>query len=147
MDYVFPPYYLGDDCMVSAAQKVKEVVSIPVVACGNITPENGERILARGDADLIAIGRGLIADPALVNRLREGRSLDVRCCIPCNQLRTGNAFYGRAIGCAVSREVGREGGRDIRAPDAPRRIVVTRAGPAGMEFARVAGARGHRVDV
>src|SRR5690625_3344827 len=39
MDYVFPPYYLGDDCMVSAAQKVKEVVSIPVVACGNITPE------------------------------------------------------------------------------------------------------------
>src|SRR5699024_12881431 len=62
---------LGDDCMVSAAQKVKEVVSIPVVACGNITPENGERILARGDADLIAIGRGLIADPELVNKLRE----------------------------------------------------------------------------
>src|SRR5690625_7748932 len=91
MDSVFPPYYLGDDCMVSAAQKVKEVVSIPVVACGNITPENGERILARGDADLIAIGRGLIADPELVNKLREGRALDVRPCIRCNQLCTGRS--------------------------------------------------------
>lgn len=147
MDYVFPPYYLGDDCMVSAAQKVKEVVSIPVVACGNITPENGERILARGDADLIAIGRGLIADPELVNKLREGRALDVRPCIRCNQLCTGNAFFGRAIGCAVNPEVGREGDRGIRAADDPRRIVVIGAGPAGMEFARVAGARGHRVDV
>lgn len=147
MDYVFPPYYLGDDCMVSAAQKVKDVVSIPVAACGNITPESGERILAGGGADLIAIGRGLIADPDLVRKLREGRPQDVRPCIRCNQLCTGNAFFGKAIGCAVNPEVGYEGVREIRPTDSPRRIVMIGAGPAGLEVARVAGGRGHRVDV
>lgn len=147
MDFVFPPYYLGDDCMVSAARRLKDVLTIPVAACGNITPENGERILARGDADLIAIGRGLIADPDIVRKLRAGRPQDVRPCIRCNQLCTGNAFFGKAIGCAVNPEVGYEGVRVIEPTDAPRRIAVLGAGPAGLELARVAGARGHRVDV
>src|SRR5690625_4759366 len=62
MDYVFPPYYLGDDCMVSAAQKVKEVVSIPVVACGNITPENGERSEERRVGKAGRAGCGAVRD-------------------------------------------------------------------------------------
>lgn len=147
MDYVFPPYYLGDDCMVSAAERVRDVVSIPVAACGNITPESGEQILARGGADLIAIGRGLIADPDLVRKLREGRPEDVRPCIRCNQLCTGNAFFGKAIGCAVNPEVGYEGERVIRPAEQRKHVVVIGAGPAGLEVARVAGGRGHRVDV
>ena len=57
------------------------------------------------------IGRGLIADPDLVAKLREGRPEDVRPCIRCNQLCTGNAFFGKAIGCAVNPEVGYEGVR------------------------------------
>lgn len=147
MDYVFPPYYLGDDCMLSAAQMVKQAVSIPVGACGNITPESGEEILARGDADLIVIGRGLIADPDIVSKLRENRPEDVRPCIRCNQLCTGNAFFGKAIGCAVNPEVGYEAVRIITPTDTPKRITVIGAGPAGLEFARVAGLRGHTVDV
>ncbi len=147
MDYVFPPYYLGDDCMVDAAKRVKDVVSIPVGACGNITPDSGEAILQRGDANLIVIGRGLIADPDLVAKLREGRPEDVRPCIRCNQLCTGNAFFGKAIGCAVNPEVGYEGVRVITPTDAPRRIAIIGAGPAGLEAARVAGGRGHTVDV
>lgn len=148
MDYVFPPYYLGDDCMVSAAELCKQVLSIPVVACGNITPANGEKILARGGADLIAIGRGLIADPDLVRKLEAGEAERVRPCIRCNQLCTGNAFGGKALGCAVNPQVGREADAQLLSvTPRPKRIAIVGAGPAGLEAARVAGLRGHRVDV
>ncbi|MCB0913152.1 MAG: FAD-dependent oxidoreductase, partial [Propionibacteriaceae bacterium] len=147
MDYVFPPYYLGDDCMVSAAESVKPVVSIPVAACGNITPANGEAILARGAADMIGIGRGLIADPDIITKIRMGRPDRVRPCIRCNQLCTGNAFNGKAIGCAVNPEVAHELDRVITPSGTPKRILVAGGGPAGLEVARVAGLRGHTVDV
>lgn len=147
MDYVFPPYYLGDDCMVSAAESVKPVVSIPVAACGNITAVNGEAILARGAADMIGIGRGLIADPHIITKIRAGRSDRIRPCIRCNQLCTGNAFGGKAIGCAVNPQVAHELDRVITPTATPKRIAIVGAGPAGLEAARVAGLRGHTVDV
>ncbi|HEY3338467.1 MAG TPA: NAD(P)/FAD-dependent oxidoreductase [Propionicimonas sp.] len=147
MDYVFPPYYLGDDCMASAAESVKAVVSIPVVACGNITPANGESILARGGADMIGIGRGLIADPDIIVKIEAGRPDRIRPCIRCNQLCTGNAFNGKAIGCAVNPQVAHELDRLITPAATPKRIAVVGAGPAGLEVARVAGLRGHTVDV
>ncbi len=147
MDYVFPPYYLGDDCMVSAAEAVKPVVSIPVAACGNITPSSGEKILARGAADMIGIGRGLIADPYIIRKIEAGQAARIRPCIRCNQLCTGNAFNGKAIGCAVNPEVAHEADRVLTRTDAPKRIVIVGAGPAGLEAARVAGLRGHTVDV
>lgn len=149
MDYVFPPYYLGDAPMWEAAAKVKEVVSIPVAACGSLTPEIGDQLLADGKADLIAMGRPLIADPEIVAKLRAGRREDIRPCIRCNQLCTGNAFFGLPIGCAVNPEVGYERERVIVPGSVaePKRIAVIGAGPAGLEFARVAGTRGHVVDV
>lgn len=147
MDYVFPPYYLGDDCMVSAAEAVKPVVSIPVAACGNITVDNGERILARGAADMIGVGRGLIADPHIIRKIEAGQPDRIRPCIRCNQLCTGNAFNGKPIGCAVNPEVAREAERVITPTDSPRKIAIVGAGPAGLEAARVAGLRGHTVDV
>ncbi|MDO5501110.1 MAG: tRNA-dihydrouridine synthase, partial [Propionibacteriaceae bacterium] len=147
MDYVFPPYYLGDDCMVSAAETMKPHVTIPVAACGNITPESGEAILARGGADMIGIGRGLIADPEIINKIKAGQAKRIRPCIRCNQLCTGNAFMGKAIGCAVNPEVAHEHEWALTPASKPKRCVVVGAGPAGLEFARVAGLRGHTVEV
>lgn len=147
MDYVFPPYYLGDDCMVSAAEQVKPVVSIPVAACGNITPVSGEAILARGAADMIGIGRGLIADPHIIRKIKAGQADRIRPCIRCNQLCTGNAFNGKAIGCAVNPEVSHEADRVITRAGTPKRVLIVGAGPAGLEAARVAGLRGHTVEV
>lgn len=147
MDYVFPPYYLGDACMVPAARALKDVLSIPVMAVGNITPEDGERILADGDADFIGIGRGLIADPDLVNKLTDGHREDIRPCIRCNSMCVGNAFYALPLGCAVNPQVGQERERVITLSERPRRVVVVGAGPGGLEAARVAGLRGHTVDV
>ncbi len=147
MDYVFPPYYLGDDCMVSAAESIKPNVSIPVAACGNITPANGDAILARGAADMIGIGRGLIADPDIITKIKAGRPDRIRPCIRCNQLCTGNVFNGAPIGCAVNPQVAHELDRVITPAPSPKRIVIVGAGPAGLEAARVAGLRGHNVDV
>ncbi|MHA6524790.1 oxidoreductase [Tessaracoccus sp. G1721] len=147
MDYVFPPYYLGDNCMVSAAESVKPHVGIPVAACGNITPANGEELLARGVADMIGIGRGLIADPDIIVKIKAGEESRIRPCIRCNQLCTGNAFNGKALGCAVNPEVSHEHEWRITRTDTPRRIAIVGAGPAGLEAARVAGLRGHTVDV
>lgn len=147
MDYVFPPYYLGDACMVGAAQVLKEVLTIPVMAVGNLTPENAEAVLAAGDADFVGIGRGLIADPEWAGKLAAGRREDVRPCIRCNAMCVGNAFFALPLGCAVNAQVGMELERQVTPADEPRHVVVVGGGPAGLEAARVAGLRGHTVDV
>ena len=147
MDYVFPPYYLGDNCMVNAAAEIKPFTSIPVVAAGNITPDNGETLLREGVTDLVGIGRGLIADPEIVNKITAGHADRIRPCIRCNQLCVGNAFAGKPLACAVNPQVGRESLGGIEPAVTPKRIAIIGAGPAGLEAARVAGLRGHTVDV
>ncbi|WP_421742981.1 FAD-dependent oxidoreductase [Cellulomonas sp.] len=147
MDWVFPPYYLGDACMVPSARDMKAVVSIPVMAVGNLTPENAEGVLAAGDADFVGIGRGLIADPEWVTKLADGRRDDIRPCIRCNQLCIGAIFTGATIGCAVNPTAGYELERALVPAAVPKRIAVVGGGPAGLEAARVAALRGHAVDV
>ncbi|MCR6689023.1 FAD-dependent oxidoreductase [Cellulomonas sp.] len=147
MDYVFPPYYLGDACMVPAARAMKDVLTIPVMAVGNLTPENAQAALEAGDADFVGIGRGLIADPQWAGKLAAGRREDIRPCIRCNQLCVGNAFFALPLGCAVNPQVGFERERALTPVDAPRRVAVVGGGPAGLEAARVAAARGHDVDL
>jgi NADPH-dependent 2,4-dienoyl-CoA reductase/sulfur reductase-like enzyme len=147
MDYVFPPYYLGDACMAPAAKALKEVLSIPVMAVGNLTPENAEAVIAAGEADFAGIGRGLIADPEWANKLRAGRRGDVRPCIRCNAMCVGHAFFAEALGCAVNPQVGFERERVISISARPKRVVVVGGGPGGLEAARVAAQRGHTVDL
>lgn len=147
MDYVFPPYYLGDGCMVSAAEALKEVVSIPVVACGNLDPDTAVRVLNEGKADIAGVGRGLIADPEWVNKLAQGRREDIRPCIRCNAMCVGNAFFALPLGCAVNPQVGLERERVITPAPVSKHVVVVGGGPGGLEAARVAGLRGHQVDL
>ncbi len=147
MDWVFPPYYLGDECMVPSAVAMKQVVSIPVMAVGNLNPESAERVLAAGEAEFVGVGRGLIADPEWVAKLADGRRDDIRPCIRCNQMCIGAIFTGATIGCAVNPAAGHEVERAVTVAATPKHVAVVGGGPAGLEAARVAALRGHTVDV
>ncbi len=129
---------------VGAAAAVKAVVDVPVMAVGRIhDPALAERILAEGRADLIAMARPLLADPEIVAKLESGRAVEIRRCISCQNC-IDSMETGR-MSCAVNARTGRE--EEIRlTPASPsKRVVVVGGGPGGLEAARVAARRGHRV--
>jgi 2,4-dienoyl-CoA reductase (NADPH2) len=135
----------GEEVNVGAAAAVKQVVDVPVIAVGRIhDPVRAERILAEGRADFIAMGRPLLADPDLPRKLRSGQAHRVRKCISCENCI--DAMEQRfSVDCAVNPRTGKE--RELAAPRTGRakRVLVIGGGPAGLEAARVAAERGHRV--
>ena len=135
----------GDELNVGAAAAVKQVVDVPVIAVGRIhDPVRAEKILADGRADFVAMGRPLLADPNLAHKLQSGQAHRVRKCISCENCI--DAMEQRfSVDCAVNPRTGKE--RELAAPRAAhaKRVVVIGGGPAGLEAARVAAERGHRV--
>jgi 2,4-dienoyl-CoA reductase (NADPH2) len=130
------------------AATVRRELGVPVIAMGRLTPEAADQALADGAADVIAMGRPLIADPDLPNKLRDGRRDRVRPCA--YQYRCiGAIFLNDPVGCAVNPDAGEEHlAAARRAPAAaPRRVVVVGGGPAGLECARRLAERGHRVEL
>lgn len=112
------------------------------------TPANGERVIASGQADLVSLVRAQIADPELANKAAAGRAADIRPCINCNQECIGRRLREYWISCLVNPSAGREFAWDeaeFGRSERPGRVLVVGGGPAGMEAARVAAARGHRV--
>ena len=141
-----PPMAIPRGCHAELAGEIKKAVHIPVIAVGRINdPLLAEQILEEGKADLIAMGRALIADPALPLKAREGRFEEIRKCLACNHCRKRVIQMNRTLRCAVNAQAGRE--RDSRIVPSPqsRKVLVIGGGPAGMEAARVMALRGHRV--
>ncbi len=133
--------------LVPFAAAIKAVVEVPVIAVGKIhDPLLAERILAQGKADLIAVGRGLIADPEWALKAAEGRLDDIRPCLTCNRPEChGRILRQLDMGCVVNASVGRESMFRLSPAHTPRKILVAGGGPAALEVARVAALRGHRV--
>jgi len=129
---------------VAFAEGIKRRVDIPVIAVGRIEPDEADALIAREGADFVAMARKLLADPELPNKLADGRPEDVRPCIYCYSC-VGNIFLNEATGCAVNPATGREREFAIEAAATAKRVLVIGGGPAGMEVARVAALRGHRV--
>ena len=132
------------------AAALKRVVTNAVVQAESHirTPEAAEAVLAAGEADLVSIVRGQIADPHLVAKARADRADDVRPCISCNQLCWGRRSRDYWISCLINPSAGREfqwdGDRFVTS-DAPGSVLVVGGGPAGLEAARASAERGHRV--
>jgi len=127
--------------------EIKKAVSIPVIAVGVIRePQVAEDILTAGDADFIALGRALIADPEWPNKAQAGKVESIRRCIGCNECVIARHVADAPLRCSLNATVG-------RAPEAcqleravtPKRVLVIGGGPAGMEAARVAALCGHKV--
>ncbi|HEX2285428.1 MAG TPA: NAD(P)/FAD-dependent oxidoreductase [Mycobacterium sp.] len=135
----------GDALNVGAAAAVKQVVDVPVIAVGRIhDPDLAEQILAEGRADFIAMGRPMLADHELPNKIATGQSSRVRKCISCENCI--DAMEQRfSVDCAVNPRTGKERELAVIPASHPKRVVVIGSGPAGMEAARVAAERGHRV--
>jgi 2,4-dienoyl-CoA reductase-like NADH-dependent reductase (Old Yellow Enzyme family)/thioredoxin reductase len=146
-ELTIPSMYTPHGCFVHLAEAVKKVVQIPVVAVGRIKQAAlAEEILARGQADLVAMGRALLADPELPNKSRRGEAAQVRPCIGCCLGCIHAALAKEPGGCVVNPEVGREYLlKDIEPTAASRRVLVVGGGPAGLAAARLAALRGHRV--
>ena len=126
---------------------LKTVVDIPVIGVGRLRPETGEQMIADGKADLIAMGRQMLADPETAAKLVDGRPEDIRPCINC-YVCVASPFFDRRVNCAVNPALGNEtelADATRTTTDQPKDVVVVGGGPAGMEAARVAASRGHRV--
>ncbi|MHC1581523.1 MAG: oxidoreductase, partial [Candidatus Syntropharchaeia archaeon] len=129
------------------AEAIKKVVSVPVMAVGRINnPELAEKILQEGKADLICMGRPLLADPEFVKKTAEGRPEEIRKCIACQRC-FESRFREGPIKCSLNPELGREGWYILgkKPVKNPKKVLVVGAGPAGMEAARMAALRGHKV--
>ena len=139
-----PPYYAQEGIFVPLAQGIKSVVTIPVIAVGRIrTPQLANQILEEKKADLVSMGRALIADPDLPVKALQGRTEEILPCISCN--RCIQSIRKGALQCAVNPETGREAVFKVRKTEHPKRVWVVGGGPAGMKAAEIAARCGHEV--
>jgi 2,4-dienoyl-CoA reductase-like NADH-dependent reductase (Old Yellow Enzyme family)/thioredoxin reductase len=131
------------------AAVVKPSVRVPVLVTGRFrTLQEADQVIGEGHADMVALTRAHIADPALVRKTLEGNVEDVRPCIGCNHGCIGGLMTGGRVGCTVNVAVGAEATLSedlIQRTTSPKKVLVVGGGPAGMEAARVASLKGHQV--
>lgn len=129
-----------------AARRLRDVVSIPVVASNRInTPEIANEILEGGEADMVSMARPLLADPDFVRKVAENRQDEINTCIACNQACLDYIFSDRTASCLVNPRACQETEFPTSAALSPKRIAVVGGGPAGMACAATAAERGHHV--
>ena len=131
------------------AAGIKKVVNIPVITIGRMSAELGEEVLERGDADFIALNRRLLADHDYPKKIASGEIDDIRPCTACMHCFC-NVEVGNPIHCRINAPLGMAARGDLNAYEMPptekkKKVVIIGAGPSGMEAARVAALRGHKV--
>jgi 2,4-dienoyl-CoA reductase-like NADH-dependent reductase (Old Yellow Enzyme family)/thioredoxin reductase len=137
--------YMPAGEFVPLAREIKQVTEKPVITVGSLTAEMGEKILEDGDADIIALGRSLIADPQVPKKLIQNKPEEIRPCCRGNEGCISRFYLGKAIRCEVNPACGRESEYHIRKTALPKKIVIAGGGIAGLEAARVADLMGHTV--
>ena len=145
---LIPHYYLDEGIFVHLAQGIKASVNIPVIAVGRIrTPELAEKTIASGKADLISMGRALIADPELPRKVLEGRRDMIVPCISCSRCVLSLGSIG-SVRCTVNPNVSREHEwTTLKKATVPKKVWVIGGGPAGMKAAEIASLQGHDVTI
>lgn len=139
-----PVTYTPRNTLVPLAENIKKVVkNIPIIATGAIVhPKEADDILAQGKADMVAIGRGLLADAHWVKKAKEGKRYCP--CIRCNWCHT-ELFGGRPLSCSVNPYLLKEAQEPLNPATRPQKVMVAGGGPGGIMAALVASRRGHKV--
>lgn len=146
LDYIFPPSYLGESCMSYVCAEARKTVHVPLFTAGTLAPDSALELIESGVVDFTNMGRALIADPELPNKLMEGRPEDIRPCLRCNEYCIGRIWNRHTkLSCAVNPQAMEEVRFEIKKTESPKNVVVIGGGPAGMEAARVAAIEGHHV--
>ena len=131
---------------VKIAGDIKKAVNVPVSAVGRIVDaEMAERVIESGMADMVAVGRPLLADPDWGTKIAAGKACDIRRCISCNKGCTDAIQNRQFLSCVLNAENGYENSRSIQPAEQKKKVAVLGGGPAGLEAARVAALRGHDV--
>ena len=144
-EWICQPMFMQKACLADSAALVRQALGIPVMAVGRInSPSIADEIIKQGMADLVCIGRGLLADFELPQKALEGRLDEIRPCIGCNTCMESIFRKGR-IECLVNPTLGREKEMEIRPADRPRKVMVIGRGPGGLNAAWIAAKRGHDV--
>jgi 2,4-dienoyl-CoA reductase-like NADH-dependent reductase (Old Yellow Enzyme family)/thioredoxin reductase len=146
-EWISQPMFMKKACLVESASQVKKALNVPVMAVGRINdPLLADEIIEQQKADLVCIGRGLLADPEMPKKAQEGRLDEIRTCIACNTCMQSIFKRGR-IECLVNPMLGREKEMAFIPTNKPRRVMVVGGGPGGLNVAWVAAKRGHEVHV
>lgn len=145
-EMIISPAATSQGHLMHLAKAIKEVVNIPVATVGRIREMGmAEDILQSKKADIICLGRPLIADPELPRKWLEGNEKEIRRCISCNDGCADRLGKGLDISCTVNPYVGKE--HDITRAKKSKKVIVIGGGPAGMEAALIASMRGHEVSL
>ncbi len=141
-----PSTYCERNLYTDNAAAISKAINIPVITVGAVRPEKAEQMIADGEADFMALGRQILADPDYPNKLIEGRIEDMRQCLRCNEC-LGGGNKNRTLHCAVNPCLGHElqDNTKLIKAEVSRRIAVIGSGPAGLNAAIAAKARGHEV--
>ncbi|OBR91097.1 MULTISPECIES: FAD-dependent oxidoreductase [Clostridium] len=143
-----PPIYQKNGLYLPYTKELKKVVKIPVIVAGKLgIPEDAEKALDDEAADMVGLGRPLLADPYWPKKVLSNNSERIRPCIGCHTGCLGRGFEGKPLSCTVNPAVGRERYYEIKPTLTPKKVMVVGGGVAGMEAARIIKMRGHDVTI
>jgi len=148
LEWEVPPYLFSPGCHLANMEAIRRSIGVPVIVSGRITePRLAEQVLAEGRADLIGIGRALIADPDWPNKAAAGQLDEIRRCTGCVRCidELSLAVGGGGLRCNVNPYVGREGQIQISEASQKKKVLVVGGGPAGLFATAIAAFRGHDV--
>lgn len=146
--WIHPPLYQKHGCYLPFTQKLKKVVKVPVIVAGRMElPDLAESAIINGQADMVALGRGLLADACWPNKVLEGNIGRIRPCLGCHDGCFERGYLRRTLSCAVNPSCGREKDYGIQPAHAAKNVMVVGGGVSGMEAARVSSIRGHKVSL
>ncbi len=126
--------------------RLRKELSIPMITSNRINmPQVAEEVLEKGHADIVSMGRPMLADAEFASKAKEGRVDEINTCIACNQACLDHAFYGKRVSCLVNPRACYETELNYLPTEQPKKIAVVGAGPAGLSFAVTAAERGHEI--